>query len=278
MKISIVRFVVVSAVVFSIFSCQQKKEQKAESTIVSQKETVIDLVALFEKNREGKDTVITIVEDPVYHKTKRYKAVNALHLLQNELELSKIDSKNTKIVFECKDGYQPEMPLDLFLKAKPFIAYQDVDAPEGKKWETINKNGNEMDAAPFYLVYPAVSPKDSQYKWPYNLVKIKLEASNTNTAALYPKEDAQAVKGYDLFQKQCITCHALNGAGGSMGPELNYPKSVTEYWIEKELVQYIVDPSAYRHKVKMPTLGLTTSDSQEIVNYLKYMSKHKKSE
>jgi cytochrome c2 len=61
-----------------------------------------------------------------------------------------------------------------------------------------------------------------------------------------------------------------------MGPELNYPKSVTEYWIETELVNYIVNPASFRHKVKMPTLGITKQQSQEIVDYLEYMSDHKK--
>ena len=61
-----------------------------------------------------------------------------------------------------------------------------------------------------------------------------------------------------------------------MGPELNYPKNVTEYWKETELVNYIVNPASFRHKVKMPTLGITKQQSQEIVDYLKYMSERKK--
>ena len=60
-----------------------------------------------------------------------------------------------------------------------------------------------------------------------------------------------------------------------MGPELNYPKSVTEYWKEKELVEYIVNPKAFRNKVKMPALGLSKKQSQQIVDYLKYMSENK---
>jgi cytochrome c2 len=269
------RFLVAIIVVFSFFSCQQKKTEMQTKAIVIQTDVRLDLVALFEQNKQGKDTIITIVDDPVYHKTKKYKAVNAILLIQNEIDLSKIDNKNTKIVFECKDGYNPEMPLDLFLKAKPYLAFQDVEAPKGQIWETIIKNGNQMDAAPFYLVYPKVSPQDNQYKWPYNLVKIKLEPRDNTREALFPKNNKRVEIGYHLFQKHCISCHALNGIGGTMGPELNYPKSVTEYWIEKQLVNYIIDPTAFRHNVKMPDLGITKNDSQEIVNYLKYMAKHK---
>jgi cytochrome c2 len=61
-----------------------------------------------------------------------------------------------------------------------------------------------------------------------------------------------------------------------MGPELNYPKSVTEYWVETELVDYIINPASFRNKVKMPPLGITKQQSEEIVGYLKYMAKNKK--
>ncbi|MCW2118540.1 c-type cytochrome [Flavobacterium sp. 7A] len=245
---------------------------------MSQTEATLDLVALFEQNKQGKDTIITVVDDPVYHKTKKYKAINAAYLVQNETNLSKIDIQNTKIVFECKDGYKPEMPLELFLKAKPYIAFQDIEAPEGANWESILKNGIQMDAAPFYLIYPSISTKDQQYKWPYNLIKIMLEPLDKTKVALFPKNSKKAVTGYELFEKNCITCHALNGIGGTMGPELNYPKSVTDYWIEKQLVEYIINPAAFRHNVKMPTLGITNHDAKEIVVYLKYMSKYKKAD
>ena len=235
----------------------------------------LDLLAIKAKNKLGKDTVVTISNDPVYHKTKKYHAVNALLLLKNEIDLTKLDIKNTLIVFECIDGYKPEMPLELFLNTKPYLAFKDVDAPKGSNWEKIIKNGNEMNADPFYLVYDSVSSDNQEYKWPYNVIKFHFVSKNKNIEALQPKEDENAMKGFALFQKQCITCHALNGIGGQMGPELNYPKNVTEYWKETELVDYIVNPAAFRHKVKMPTLGITKQQSEEIVYYLKYMSKKK---
>jgi cytochrome c2 len=262
--------------IFSFLSCNQKKEQKIESAINVQSEIVLDLVDLQSINKLGKDTVITIINDPVYHKTKKYQAVNALVLLKNEIDLSKVDIKNTLIVFECIDGYKPEMPLELFLKSNAFLAFKDVDAPKGSNWEKIVKNGNEMNADPFYLVYTSVSAENEEYKWPYNVIKFRFEFKNKNIEALQPKDDVQAMKGFALYKKQCITCHAINGIGGEMGPELNYPKSVTEYWKENELVDYIVNPASFRNKVKMPTLGITKQESQEIVEYLKYMSKNKK--
>lgn len=277
----------ISLLLICIFiSCTKKKEQKLDksntnqtstSTIdnpIEESEYHIDLLDLKKKNKLGKGTVVTVANDPVYHKIKKYQAVNALTLISSQIDLSKVDTKSTKIVFECIDGYKPEMPLTLFLASKPYLAYKDVDA-KGTDWEPITKNGNKMDAAPFYLVYTDAPAEDDQYKWPYNLIKIHLEPIDKTKAALYPK-DASKVAGYTLYKNQCITCHAINGIGGEMGPELNYPKSVTEYWIETELVDYIVNPASFRNKVKMPTLGITKQQSEEIVGYLKYMAKNKK--
>ncbi|WP_268846329.1 c-type cytochrome [Flavobacterium aestivum] len=277
----------ISFLVICIFiSCNKKKQQEIDKSNTNQTSTYtidktlkeseyhIDLLNLKTKNKLGSDTLVTVTNDPVYHKTKRYQAVNALTLITSEIDLSKVDTKDTKIVFECIDGYKPEMPLALFLASKPYLAYKDLDT-KGTDWEPISKNGNKMDAAPFYLVYTDAPADDDHYKWPYNLIKIHLEPIDKSKADLYPKEISK-VTGYNLFQNQCITCHAINGIGGEMGPELNYPKSVTEYWIENELVDYIVNPASFRNKVKMPTLGITKQQSQEIVEYLKYMAKNKK--
>ncbi|WP_281635353.1 c-type cytochrome [Flavobacterium marginilacus] len=259
-------------------SCNQNKEPKTETTSISQPEMVLDLLDLQKNNKLGKDTLVTVINDPVYHKTKKYQAVNAVNIVKNEVDLSKIDIKNTIIIFECIDGYKPEMPLELFWKAKPYLAFKDVDAPKGSNWERVIKNGNEMNADPFYLVYTSAEAlKNQEYKWPYNVVKFQLVPKNINNA-LGPKNDEMARKGFVLYQKYCITCHAINGIGGEMGPELNYPKNVTEYWKENELVDYIVNPASFRHKVKMPTLGITKQQSEEIVDYLKYMSERKKSD
>jgi cytochrome c2 len=266
------------ASILGFISCNQKKEQKIEQTVNSKSQIILDLLALKAKNELGKDTIVNIINDPVYHKTKKYQAVNALAIIKNEVDLSKVDVKNTIIIFECIDGYKPEMPLELFLNAKPYLAFKDIDAPKGFNWERIIKDGNEMNADPFYLVYTSSeSTTNQEYKWPYNVIKFQLVSKNINSA-LEPINDEKAQKGFALYQKYCITCHAINGIGGEMGPELNYPKSVTEYWKEKELVDYIVDPASFRYKVKMPTLGITKQQSQEIVDYLKYMSERKKSD
>lgn len=46
-----------------------------------------------------------------------------------------------------------------------------------------------MKAAPFYLIYRGVSSKDEAFKWPYNIVKLHFDTTNSTIAALYKKAE-----------------------------------------------------------------------------------------
>ena len=62
----IIHILISSFFIFSFLSCNQKKEQKVETTSMVQTEIKLDLLDLQAKNKLGKDTVVTIVNDPVY--------------------------------------------------------------------------------------------------------------------------------------------------------------------------------------------------------------------
>ncbi len=221
------------------------------------------------------DTV-TVVDDPVFHSSKTYYGLSLKTVLERFTKINQIDIKNTQIVFECEDGYNPSMELSKVLDKQSFLALQDASAPKGDEWITIKKGNETKKIAPFYVVYTDVPANEYAYKWPYNLVRIRLVPVAEELKILFPKNDELAVKGYDLFRINCLTCHALNGVGGKMGPELNAPKSVTEYWQEADIKAFVINPSSYRHEVKMPAQNqLKGREIDEIVYYLKYMAKHK---
>jgi mono/diheme cytochrome c family protein len=202
---------------------------------------------------------VEVKEDPVFFKAKSYKAIPLQTVLDQFLPAYKsLNLKETQIVFECEDGYNPSMSLEKVLSRKAFLAISDVEAPKGQEWINPKKGDHEMKIAPFYVVYTDVPAKDVTFKWPYNLVKISLSAAS--------KE----------FKVNCLTCHSLNKVGGKMGPELNYPKSVTEYWQVDQIKQFVKAPASFRNECKMPAVThLTDKELDEIVNYLKYMAKHK---
>lgn len=220
---------------------------------------------------------VEVKDDPVFFKAKSYKAIPLQTVLDQFLPAYKsLDIKQTQIVFECEDGYNPSMSLEKVLSKKAYLAISDVDALKGQDWINPQKGDHEIKIAPFYIVYTDVPAKDVTYKWPYNLVKISLSAASKELAVLFPKDDDTQVKGFELFKVNCLTCHSLNKVGGKMGPELNYPKSVTEYWQVDQIKQFVKAPTSFRNECKMPAVThLTDKELDEIVSYLKYMSKHK---
>lgn len=234
----------------------------------------IDLVELKKKGLLENTQVVIVKPDPVYHKNKRFNALPLKDIFEKYSLIKRMNAADLKVVFECEDGYKPEMPLEKLLSAKAYLAVSDADAPKGRAWEILMKNGQETKMEPFYVVYEGVSADDIAYKWPYNLVKIHFAPLHENDAALQPKDEA-ALAGYELFKNRCQTCHSINKIGGKMGPELNYPKSVTEYWKTDDLKAFIQNPAAYRNEVKMPNLGIKPEEATEIVKYLSYMSEHK---
>lgn len=267
-----------------VASCQQNTKQKTvtKKLIVTAPKNQtsdslsMDLVALQKQGKLKKTVLITVDDDPVYHRTKRYEALPLPELLQTYTTINNLEADQYQIVFECEDGYKPMMPLHKFLDVKSFLAIRDMDAPKGELWSKIIKDGHEMKAAPFYLIYQGVSTKDTDLKWPYNLIKIHLVPNSQNIAFLLPKDDTKAQVGFELFNKNCVTCHAINKIGGNMGPELNYPKSITEYWDKKQLKAFIKNPASFRYGVKMPTpTNLNNKEIDEIVYYLEYMANHK---
>lgn len=266
--------IVILFIISILYACNQQKTTTESST---QSDSLsIDLVKLKAEKLLGETQQIRVDEDPVYHKAKNYNCVPLRALLEKFSALENLKAEDYKVVFECEDGYKPEMNLVQLINAKAFLAISDVDAPAGRDFSQIIKDGHEMKAAPFYIVYEGIDPKDGTFKWPYNLVKIHFAPANENIAALMPKNTPDAMVGYEIFKNKCQTCHALNGIGGLMGPELNYPKSITEYWKEADLKAFIQNPSAYRNGVKMPKLEISPKDADELVKYLSYMANRKK--
>jgi cytochrome c2 len=260
----------------TLVSCQQQTKPKNISAIGTTDSLTLDLVSLQAAGKLKNTRIVTVNDDPVYHKTKQYEALSLEELLRTYTAIKKLEVEKYQLVFECEDGYKPIMPLPQLLSAKSFIAIRDVDAPKGKSWLPVMKAGHEMKVAPFYLIYEGVSANNSAYKWPYNLIKIHLVPIEKAPLLQMPKEDSKAQAGFNLFQENCLVCHAVNKIGGNMGPELNYPKSVTEYWKIESLKAFIQNPADFRNGVKMPKINnLTAKDIDAIVYYLTYMAERK---
>lgn len=237
----------------------------------------LDLSALKAQGKLNATQTIRVADDPVFHEAKSYRAIPLRQLLEQHTNLRKLNLDQTQIVFECEDGYSPSMSLAMLLQRTPYLAVSDLAASKGQEWVDAVKNGKTKKIAPFYVVYSDVKADERDYKWPYNLARISLVQTAKEYAAIYPHEDDTMVKGFGLFQKNCGICHALNGVGGKMGPELNYPKSIIEYWRSTaDIKAFVKAPTLFRHDCKMPAVTyLSDQELDEILRYLQYMKTHK---
>lgn len=140
---------------------------------------------------------------------------------------------------------------------------------------------NLRNPGPFYPIYlPADTlPKEDRWFAPFCVDRVRFSKKLTDKSRAVPdrlKDDHPVMLGRAAFESRCSTCHAVNGIGGEVGPELNFPQSVTEYWKEEGLRQVMKDPSMLRYNSKMPAFHLKDEDIESILAYLSWMAQHKK--
>ncbi|CAH0274084.1 c-type cytochrome [Pseudomonas mediterranea] len=220
---------------------------------------------------------IQIPDDVSYKKPMSYRAVPLTALLTGV-------QPDDHLQAVALDGFAAEMPAAPLLNkngARAWLAIEDPAAP----WPSLGEG--KPSAGPFYLVWTDpqaghISPE----QWPYAVASIKrMSAVAERFPALLPapslSKDDPVNKGFAVFQKNCLACHRLNGAGDAQfGPDLNIPFNPTEYFSGDFLKRYIRDPQGLRHwpQGKMPAFSATVLPDSELdllVGYLKHMAGRK---
>jgi len=213
------------------------------------------------------------VDDPVYKRKQRYQGFWLRDVLK-DLDSGGHAKTDVYVRFRCKDGYLPIMPLARAVQAKGLIAIRDANAAQGADWRPAPGSETSSTPAPSYLVWVSPPSGPEEYPWPYQMVAIELVSSSEALAGLDP---GGSKPGQELFVTHCLKCHAVNGVGGTFGPELNSPCSVTEYWNPRLLRQFIMNAGSVRAGTRMPNFdSLPAKDIQLIIEYLQFMAGHKK--
>ena len=221
-----------------------------------------------------KPQAIKVGHDPVYNKAKEYQAYPLAEILNKIAMPDSLKTDEMVIVFTATDGYKVAMAYSDAIAEQGFIAFRDNSA-EGKKWLDFKFGKQTMNPAPYYLVWPKKGLDEWRYPWPFQLVSLSLQPAKVYFGAAAPaaNTEAQVNKGFMLFTRYCIRCHSVNLAGGKVGPELNIPKNISEYFKEHELPKFILNATAYRAGTKMPNFEstITANGAKDIVSYLKQM-------
>jgi len=261
------------------YACQQSETATEEEVIEEADEEEADEAPLLEINlaharEEGalaNPEIVEVLFDPVFKRAKKYEAIPLKPYLEKLITASNLDTANTEIIFLCKDGYNPGMTLSSVMNNEPYLAIRDLEASEGKNWmDTLQGKWN-----PFYLVWTNHSQGAKGYTWPYGLAHLQFKASDAAYQAAFPA-DEKMIAGFELYKNKCMKCHSMNMVGGVMGPEMNIPKNITEYWQIADIKAFVKNPYTYRYNSKMPPVAnLKDAELDQIIEYMTYMKGQK---
>lgn len=218
------------------------------------------------------------VDDPYYLRRKRFLACPLATVVRlgfgDPAALAGRD-----VLFRAADGYEKPSEGRRLGEAGGFVAIADAELSSGDalRFEPIDRR--RVDPAPFYVVWTGGRQRQEDgYPWPYQLVEIaivRFEDRFPHTVPPGAAEDSPAARGFTVFRERCFSCHAINGEGGKIGPDLNVPRSIVEYRPAEQIREFVRDPSSFRYTTMPPHRDLAESDLDALLAYLEAMSRAK---
>jgi mono/diheme cytochrome c family protein len=224
----------------------------------------------------------SVAHDPAHEgRAKRYAGFP----LERLLALAGVRPAAGEVLyFVASDGYRATMAEPASdPRVRGIVAFADLDADGG--WEPVKHGAKSISPGPFYLVWESRTPGDSAAlarPWPYQLARIEVVDPRRKFDRIYPTgvpEDDPVARGFRAFAveshggDQCVACHALNRQGGSVGPELNVPRNITEYRDQATLAAFIRNSRSFRAGSAMPVYQGRLGDREiaDILAYLRWM-------
>ncbi len=224
--------------------------------------------------------VTVTIDDAYYGRPKRYRACPLADVVA--LGFGALDAAahaGEDVFFRARDGYVKPSSLARVREAGGYLAFADADRMRGDDpgWEPIDRR--QVDPGPYYVVWQKAEQRDpNRYPWPYQLAAIEL----ANYARRYPHTapsglpaDAPAWTGFTIFRSECVACHAVNGEGGTIGPDLNVPQSIVEYRPVEQVKAYIRDPQRFRYTSMPAHEHLGPADLDALIAYFQAMRDRK---
>jgi mono/diheme cytochrome c family protein len=218
---------------------------------------------------------VVAVDDPYYGSRKRFRAWPLRCVLEQGFGALGPEFAEQEVLMRALDGYTRATQGAVLVEAGGYLAFADADRSDGG-FDPIEFRRD--DPGPFYLVWQGAGESDTaRYPWPYQLSEIEVVRIDERFPHLVPTGAAPgspAQRGFALFRERCIQCHAINGDGGRVGPELNVPQSIVDYRPEAQLRAFIRDPEQFRYTQMTGNPDLSEADLDALIAYLRHMSRH----
>jgi mono/diheme cytochrome c family protein len=220
------------------------------------------------------------VEDPYYERAMVFRAIPLVCVLAAGFGTGVAALAGEDFSLVALDGYTRPSTGGQLAEPGGHVAFADAAlSPTGGplRFEPITRR--ELDPAPFYLIWSEPGQNDThRYPWPFQLATIErvpFERRHPHTLPVGLPADAPAWRGFAVFKSQCVTCHAINGDGGKVGPDLNVPRSIVEYREVGQLKAYIRDPQSFRYTTMPSHTHLAEAVLDALVEYFRAMSQRK---
>lgn len=218
------------------------------------------------------------VDDPYRGERTRYQVLSFRCVLDQGFAArgGAASLAQESLLLRARDGYTRPAAGSVVVDPNAQLAFGEPGL-ESPRFRPIDRR--QIDPSPFYLVWTGVAHGDPhEHPWPYQLDTIEIapfEAAFPHTAPTSLARSDLGWRGYALFQQSCSACHAINGEGGKVGPDLNVPRSIVEYRPLQQIRDYIRNPEATRYTSMPAHPQLTESDLDALIAYFRAMSARK---
>ena len=219
------------------------------------------------------------VEDPYYERRKRFLAWPLRCVLEQGLGALGADFAEQEVLLRALDGYTRASEGAVLVEPGGYVAFADADRAASGQGGFDPIDYRQADPAPFYVIWQGAGEKDVvRYPWPYQLAEIAVVRVEDRFPRAVPPGVAHgspAARGFAVFRRSCLQCHAINGDGGRVGPELNVPQSIVDYRPEAQLRAFIRDPGRFRYTQMPANPHLSEADLDALLAYFRHMSQHR---
>ena len=218
------------------------------------------------------------LDDPYYGHRKTFLACPLREVLAAGFGASLETDADANFFLRARDGYTKPASGARLAEPGGYLAFADLSNPGGAGWEPIERR--QVDPAPFYLVWILPGQQDPErYPWPFQLAVIErapFEREFPHTLPDGEPEGSPAWVGFAVFRAECVACHAVNGEGGRVGPELNVPRSIVEYRPAEQIKAFVRDPQSFRYTSMPAHRHLSDAQLDGLIAYFRAMSERKR--